>query len=578
MIGGNVFDTTPDLTPELEWMLQTNQVSAKLIAEALVDEYYSKLILLAEIVLGDSKSAQNVAIETIYKSIQDRDLYWSDQSTVLFVYTQAIKVLCQMTIKAGILSNLSDRLPYLLSHHQGKAVEMGANPDKGRLSSLDSLGYKDRASLYFVDVERLSTDQISIILKEKRSLTENRLKRSRNILKNNMDGGVLETLGIERLAVPLYEVRLTQEVSAAGREQVVSEILERIQFETVHKEKQDWIGRISVGIFAMIAVVGLFWITNLFASRKTPTPLIPERVIVTQIVRVPIYISETPIPIASPTPLNLTSDSNDIKAALQQSAVNWDRLWLDGITVQYGLPGYEGPTLIRRDQVWISQPDNSLVISGKPEQGADQVWFSRDGKVYDVNLRTGDPVLYDFQADHIPVYSGFADFIFPESQIINTYTYQPVVKEQLASREVLVVEEFNSSGSKTSRLWIDTITGNILRRIRFADDEYTVTQDRLLLSIGYDVEIPDRMFNRNQLPTNFVVDHLGRSGESSSSILAALDLIIEDSLEGLVSAPLIFDPADVEFRMKREYSPLSAQFTLPFNIDFWIDRNLPEEA
>jgi hypothetical protein len=576
MIGGSVFDEAPDLTPELEWMLHTNQVSEELVAEALVDDYYYKLILLAGIILGDSSSAKNVVIETIYQLIQDRGTCLSDQDTSILVYTRAIKVLHQMIVRAGQQRILSGRLPFLLPHHQGTTAEKDVNPVISSDSLIARLGFKDRAALYFVDVDRLNAEQVSLILKEKRSVTEKRFKLVRTILKNNKDSGDMNNLGLIGMAVLFSAGGLTREVSGVDRGQIVREILKKFQREAIHKRIQARVGNICIGTVALIAVIGLFWLTNQVASRKTPTPLIPERVIITQIIRVPIYITETPVPKAPPTPLNLASDSNDIKAALQQSAANWERLWLDGITIQYGSPEYVELPLIRRDQVWVSQPYDSLIITGHPEQGADQVWFSRDGKVYNVNLRTGNPVLYDFHSNHLPVYSGFADFIFPESEIINSYTYQPLGKEQLASREVLVVEEFNSTGAKTSHLWLDAFTGVILRRIRFAPDENTVIQDRLLLSIAYDVEIPDRLFNRNQLLTHFVGDHLGRSDESSASIRLELDLITRDALKGLISDPLVFDPADSEFRTIKEYSLLSARLTVPFDVGYRIDRNLPE--
>lgn len=571
-----MFDETPDLTPELEWMLQTNQVSEKSVSEALVDEYYNKLILLAEITLGDSKAAKDMAIDTIYQLIQDRGKCISDQGAAILVYTQAFKVLHQMQKKAGEQRNLSRKSPLLLPRHQSATMKTDIFPLEGRYSSLDVFGYKNRGMLYLVDVERLNTDQVSIILKEKRSVTEERLRLTRNIIKNFMESGEIENLGIMELAPSLSEERLFQEVSAAEREYVIGVILERLQFESIHMRKQERIGKISIGTVALLAVIGLFWLTNQVASRDMPPPLIPERVIITQIVRVPIYVTETPMQINAPSPLNLASDSNDIKAALRRSASNWDRLWLDGITIQYGTPGYLGLPLIRRDQVWISQPYDSLIISGQPEQGADQVWFSKDGKVYDVNLRTGNPVLYDFHSDHLPIYSGFADFIFPESEIVNSYKYQSLGKEQLASREVLVVEEYNSTGAKTSRLWIDVISGGILRRKRFAADGNTVTQDRLLLSIAYDMEIPDRLYNRNQLLTQFVGDHLGRPDESSASIQAELDLLTRDALKGLISSPIVFDPADAELRTIKEYALLSARLRGPFDVDYRIDRNLPE--
>ncbi len=578
MIGGTLFGETPDLTPELEWILQTNQVSSKVIAEALVDEYYNKLLLLAEIILGGSDSAQKVAIETIFRSIQDRAAYRSDHGVSILVYTQAVKVLHQLNKKPILQSILSGQQPYLLPSFLRRTVKKEADPIANRFPCLSGLDFKARATLYFLIIERLNIEQIGIILKEKRSRTEKRLRVINSILKHDIKGIEHEETAVLILGDSCSARTLNLEAPAANLEPVVRKIMDMIYIKVLYTRRYDWMGKITVGAGVLIAVIGLFWLTNRSSSRETPLPLIPERVIITQIIRVPVYVTETPVPKTKSTPLNIASTSDQIKAALQQSATGWDRLWLDGITIQYGTSGDAGPPLIRRDQVWVSQPYDSLIITGLPKHGADQIWLSRNGKVFDVNPRTGDPILYDYHSDHLPVYSGFAEFIFPDPGIIASNTYQPVAEEKHAGRPALIVEEFNSTGAKTSQLWIDKVIGNVLRRIRFAADESTITQDRILLSIDYDVEIPNRIFNRNQLLTNFVGDHLGRFESSILHSLAGLDLVTMDALNGFVSAPPIFESADTELLFKWKNPQLTNQIKPQQDFVYLRDRNLKAES
>jgi len=63
------FDQSPELSSDIEWMIQSGQVTNELIVETLVNQYYSSVYLLAISLLDDRSAALAVTRDTFIRLV-----------------------------------------------------------------------------------------------------------------------------------------------------------------------------------------------------------------------------------------------------------------------------------------------------------------------------------------------------------------------------------------------------------------------------------------------------------------------------------------------------------------------------
>ena len=214
-------------------------------------------------------------------------------------------------------------------------------------------------------------------------------------------------------------------------------------------------------------------------------------------------------PNLDPTPLRAGSSSQEIIQKMKESSHYWHTLWYEAQIIRYGPVGYTGPPRERREQVWVKQPYNALVLTAPAGYPPDRVWFTNNKKVYQVDNDTGIPVLYDFHSYNLPVYSSLEDYIFPSGLADSGDLFIPQSLEQVAGRETLVVDRKTPQGLRTQRLWVDTKTGMVLKALQFAEGSNTVTTEVKMLKLFLDASFPDHIFVRRQLLTGFAKDFRG---------------------------------------------------------------------
>jgi len=84
-------ETSHELAPDLEWMLQSNQVSNELLLETLVHEHGVELYQLARSLLGDSRAAREVVAATILAVIEKRKRFWGKGSAKDWLFSLVIQ-------------------------------------------------------------------------------------------------------------------------------------------------------------------------------------------------------------------------------------------------------------------------------------------------------------------------------------------------------------------------------------------------------------------------------------------------------------------------------------------------------
>ncbi len=557
-----MFEQPLELSPDLDWMLQSHQVSTGLLIETIVGDYYVLIKQFALAVLGDPVLAEHVAVETIVSVVMRRDKYWGEISTRGWIYRNAWRICRRIMPGLGFRRALRALVPQseLVSKNNLKTPETMLEADLWM--AFDRLKERERVSAILYYVHGFEPTEIGEVLSEPVKKTITPLQRAKeklnaSITSHSMVEGEMEPVIINSLQHRWPREEATETKLAEATELAIGQV-EGIGY---HHGRRSSILKFVIGAFTVAMVVAIIWFTNISAGKKSLNPLLPEKVVITRIVHVPVYITETPEPQTTPEPLMVDVGHEEIIEKFQESNRRWSNLWIDGMYIYYGPAGYVGPAMVRRDQVWVSQPFNSLVITGQSSGEVDHVWFANNGKVYDVNIKSGRPSLYDFHSHHLPVYSTFSEMIFPASRLSGNLDYIAIDIDQVAGREALIVDEVNDTGQRIARLWVDIYTGVILHNIIFGADGESIAQEKLVRTIVYDVEFPNWVTNRNDLITDFVQDYRGGTPGLQKDIrLSEIEpgsghVPLQKQL-----APEGFDPSQAKLTFQWSHPPIISTF------------------
>lgn len=205
-----------------------------------------------------------------------------------------------------------------------------------------------------------------------------------------------------------------------------------------------------------------------------------------------------------PSPLTLNSTSEEIRQRILLSHTFWQALWADAQITDY----VSGTPAIQRVQVWVNQPAQARVLSGKADGTPATLWIS-DGQL----TRTGEDLSGYGLENFVPpmtesdtVYphpmtgimpTPLSNLLFPSGLAQRGGTYRPIAMDTVAGRETLVVEWNRPDGPLTDRFWVDTVTGVILHQQNYGKGgDGALTAEYVINSIQYDLTFPTETFNR----------------------------------------------------------------------------------
>jgi WD40 repeat protein len=188
---------------------------------------------------------------------------------------------------------------------------------------------------------------------------------------------------------------------------------------------------------------------------------------------------------------------------------------MDAYIIRYGPEGYIGAPEIERIQAWHSA-DQLLVLNGfVPEQlnevllntseaaylampGRDKPWFEELDNVEDPPIKLGENLEFLF------------DKLYSVSWLGNSIDMKIVGEERIAERKVWIVA-VTGNGKLVKRLWVDCLTGRILRYQEFYENNPNLVENEFdTHAIEYDVDFPQELFDPS-LPWRggFARDHTG---------------------------------------------------------------------
>jgi len=233
-------------------------------------------------------------------------------------------------------------------------------------------------------------------------------------------------------------------------------------------------------------------------------------------------VPATPEPVSSPQGapaiLSLDSSSEEIQAAMLESATKWETVWMDGVVTWYDQTGSGQPPQVFHEQVWIDQTTSRFRILLGPVDGPAETFKVCDGMtILEMDLKNGqsqsNPLPEFAKASQFvpPVEPGMAypnpiwgqigtplsELVFSADRAQNEGTFEPVALESVAGRQVLAVEwTYVDNQQPSFRAWLDTQTAVILKIQEFGKGGgEEVQSERVVNQVAFDAPLGDDLFS-----------------------------------------------------------------------------------
>jgi RNA polymerase sigma-70 factor (ECF subfamily) len=559
---------TPELAPDLEWMLAGGQASPEVLAAALVQEYFPRVYRLALAILDDPDEAGAAAIETFVAAIQQVYRYPSSQGVRVWLF-QLVLASCQAPARRLKARRVVKSIAPTRKNSQDLGADLGASIPSSQAEALawlavDDLPAKTRLAVLLAALFALPEAEIARVVGQNEAQLHNRLETAgRKVMSVLTEAGLVEaepgSLLQNRWPPPDF--------SKVELDQLAVEIARQAGQRGRRTRRAISLGEMSLVAITILIVSGLVWGNNRLAPEPTLEPqgfaptAIPTGIPVTMTpgppqftlypkesytitslaerLGVPVgWLSEVsglhpdqgvepgmslaipaanmlnvggwPTPVAPVAhrlaPLGAQSSAAEVADYLALSATLWKTLWADVQIVRYGPPGYVGPPLASRAQAWVSQPGESLQLSGPLGGQVENVMAVRDGWEFWYYLSNNWGVMQE--ADGFLDSSELSSLFNPgqSNWYLDGGSIKVIEMAEAAGRPALLVEWHKSpmadkrpvpnawwrSQIDRMQLWIDAQTGVVLRERGFGgSDLTTVLQDYIVTAIRYDADFPE---------------------------------------------------------------------------------------
>lgn len=315
-----MFDQPPDLSPDLDWILNSNQVSEKILVETLVRDHFNGLRQFALIVLDDDSLASQVATEVIVMAVSQRDTYWGDTSGRCWLFLHAWRN-CSKKLSSGFGSMLRQIITHRHSTYPKDdriLLEKQLEVESWRV--IDDLDDRSRIAFLLNVLFHFETDEIAVILGESESNIQVRLRKTIDQFHNHVDPPTQDEWSLDDLMVKPLERRWQVEGQTENQiEEVILRVRHSLDGIDQKSQLRSSFHKLSVGVLAIVLVVLILWFTNVSATRETRPPFISEKIIITRVVRITVYVTAEPEAAITPEPILITPGVGENQGDLPDS-------------------------------------------------------------------------------------------------------------------------------------------------------------------------------------------------------------------------------------------------------------------
>ena len=298
--------------------------------------------------------------------------------------------------------------------------------------------------------------------------------------------------------------------------------------------------------------------TQVVVVEVTPAPRVVT-VAITSTPAPPPEIGAFPQPARTPS----TGDVSpaEVLSLLRRSSDSWRTLWVDAFIADYGPEGYTGPPHVARQQVWLNQDTQALVLSGSLEDVGTQVWLSLGGNISHAYLPERRFKTLEHRADYAQAV--FAEphlraMLFPRQYLLAEIPPVRILGNARVARRDTIQLDVMRDGGLRETWWVDAQYGLVLRR-QIYSRRGALLMDVQVSRLSLNFVPDDAIFSPERVPRRF-----------ASSPAGEPEILSDRPAYQRVAAPLGHMP----FSGSREPFPPDFDFAaehLTFQWDSWPD-------
>jgi RNA polymerase sigma-70 factor (ECF subfamily) len=510
------------LSPDLEWMLRSNQADQAMVVETLVYEHYDRLLLLALSILDDPWEADQAVKETIYGVLSNKGQFWGHLKVSLYLSRLLIKNCRQRLRPLSIRRTLAAFSPWPWSQRDEVDVYPSTLEEADLWVALDSLTFRLRILLILHCVHHLSVEEIAGVLGLKEAAIDKRLQAAYSKLEKriNSQGYAFSQLksSLEQSLFRRWPRKTRTREELAG---VYAEINRSLGGQIEIRQRLNFLKK-SALTTALVLLIGA---GGFLASRSFPrlfedSPGESDQANAGNVEPTgsldrekldPLGLKELDLP----EPLRLQSSLDEIRQRMRSSERYWNSIFLDVWIIDYGVPGYIGPAKVYRNQAWISG-GRKTVLSGEMG-GGPEYWFSEGGgNVTRENLEIGSYLRYSkggeyflmagapfpahlygerTEAKSIARNGYLEEMISPDALADESQDLQVLGGDYLSGRQALLLR-VGKPDEMHNLVWVDAQNGIILRWQIFGEaDPNIVSTEMIVNNVEFNVDTPIEKFS-----------------------------------------------------------------------------------
>jgi len=512
-------------------------------ARNLVDEYYGPVFQLANALLNDKLSANQVAVKILASALTQIEEYQGKKNKKLWFFSLTL----DETKKAEHKQKLKQRQFTDAPTDQLNFWKFVASLETREfklaiLHYLCALSVEQAADLLNVSQQAVKT-QLEIFKRDFQIILQSEShKKGEN---ERIDSGVLNPLELVGILSSRFQARwpipqLSSKEKKATNQQILYQFADQTiqQGRTFYKRVLTLIGFATLAVICLIGGITAYVIiprtswgssANDDAAQGQPTPI-------------------TPAP--NPKPLSRISSTEEILDRMDESTSNWKTLWLDAQFTIYGPKSYIGPHKTYRTQIWINQPDESLEFFGMLVDDPNSLYLVKDGNILYMNPLLEKTVTEEWNGEIETLLQNkeLKQMVFPH--ILGLTNQEGSIEskriEEIAGRRALAFDWIKFQSERQYRFWIDVTTGLVLRMQEFEPtNPARPLSETVVTEISYNQNYPIR-----NLAASFQLDETISYGIQTP----AADMLFPTPTSALlptrqptlapVEAPPFFDPAN----------------------------------
>ena len=277
-----MFEPIPELSADLDWMLQSGQASTEMLAEALVNEYYIPVFRLAFSLLNDLEAARKASVEIFSAALLNVYRYRNTTSVRTWLYRIVIDVCRRAWGKTTSKHGPYSPIPGTSSN--GRRPVPAEGPESRLWLAVESLPEKLRLLLILQELHNWPVLEIAAVLQAKESSVQAQISQARsqyliNLLRSGQIERNREADSLFEQLQHMFQARwLAPHHSRQELDLVRDEIIERAGSQGSRRRRLMSIKEITLTLIAILLVAGLIWGANMLVPEPEPAELpVPTR-------------------------------------------------------------------------------------------------------------------------------------------------------------------------------------------------------------------------------------------------------------------------------------------------------------